>query len=55
MSDDLERRAGKHPDDAHPSQEATETEPSDYGDPRVAQPGEDPHGEDAMEPIPDER
>jgi hypothetical protein len=50
MTDDLDDRAGKRPEDDHPDLEATETDPSDYADPRVAQPGEDPPGEDAMEP-----
>jgi hypothetical protein len=52
MDDDLERRAGKGPDDAHPVGEATdgETDPSDYADPRVAQPGDDPADEDALGP-----
>jgi hypothetical protein len=54
MTDDLERRAGKAPDDDHPLNDASVTDPSDYGDPRVAQPGDDPPGEDAMEPIPEE-
>lgn len=47
---DLERRAGKGPDDAHPDQAggAEDPDPSDYSDPRVAQPGEDPAGEDAL-------
>lgn len=54
MSDDLTRRAGKGPEDDHPLDEPTAADPSDYADPRVAQPGEDPADEDAMEPIPDE-
>ena len=54
MNDDLERRAGKAPADEHPLNDARVTDPSDYADPRVAQPGEDPPEEDAMEPIPDE-
>ena len=51
MTDDLERRAGKGPDDAHPLNQGDETDPdpSDYSDTRVAQPGEDPPGEDALE------
>lgn len=50
MSDDLERRAGKAPDDAHPELAggAGDPDPSDYADPRVAQPGEDPPDEDAL-------
>lgn len=52
MDDDLERRAGKGPDDTHPVGQARdgETDPSDYADPRVAQPGEDPADEDALGP-----
>ncbi len=53
MSDDLERRAGKGPEDDHPDNRADETDPSDYADPRVAQPGEDPAGERAMRPKED--
>lgn len=49
MNEELERRAGKRPEDAHPALEGTEPDPSDYADPRVAQPGDDPPGEDAME------
>jgi hypothetical protein len=53
--DDRERRAGKQPKDEHPVGEGgpDHPDPSDYGDPRAAQPGEDPPGEDAMKP-PDE-
>jgi hypothetical protein len=49
---DLERRAGKSPEDEHPemSGDATKPDPSDYSDPRVTQPGEDPPGEDALRP-----
>jgi hypothetical protein len=49
VDEDLERRAGKGPDDAHPIGECDEhdADPSDYADPRVAQPGDDPPGEDA--------
>jgi hypothetical protein len=52
MDDDLERRAGKRPDEAHPISQggADDPDPSDYADPRVAQPGEDPPGEDALDP-----
>ncbi len=48
--DDLERRSGKGPDDAHPLMEGghENPDPSDYADPRVAQPGEDPPDEDAL-------
>jgi hypothetical protein len=51
MDEDLERRAGKAPEDAHPPSTggADDPDPSDYADPRVAQPGEDPPGEDALE------
>jgi len=57
MSDrpsDLERRAGKPPEDDHPLDQPTAADPSDDADPRVAQPGEDPPGEDAMRPLHDE-
>ncbi|MCA1571867.1 MAG: hypothetical protein LC798_16455 [Chloroflexi bacterium] len=49
---DLERRAGKGPEDEHPEMAggADDPDPSDYADPRVAQPGEDPPGENAMPP-----
>ncbi len=49
MTDDLERRAGKAPEDEHPGMagDADSPDPSDYADPRVAQPGDDPPGEDA--------
>ena len=55
MTDDLDRRAGKGPEDQHPVGEAgpEEADPSDYADPRVAQPGDDPPGEYAMEPPAD--
>jgi hypothetical protein len=55
--DDLERRAGKEPDDAHPEthDRSRDGDPSDYADPRVAQPGEDPPGEAARTEVnPDE-
>ena len=50
MEDDLERRAGKEPEDAHPLNQGgpSRPDPSDYADPRVVQPGEDPPGEDAL-------
>ncbi|HET7645199.1 MAG TPA: hypothetical protein VFM03_01845 [Candidatus Limnocylindria bacterium] len=54
MTDDYERHAGKAPEDRHPVQSGTEPDPSDYADPRVAQPGEDPPGERAMQPIEDD-
>ena len=50
MTEELERRAGKGPEDDHPDLLGTEADPSDYADPRVAQPGDDPPGEDAMQP-----
>jgi hypothetical protein len=55
MTDELTRRAGKGPEDAHPIGEggADDPDPADYADPRVAQPGEDPPGEDAMRPRED--
>jgi hypothetical protein len=55
MDDDLDRRAGKPPEPMHPFDKGTTDDPADHADPRVAQPGEDPEGEDAMEPIPDDR
>lgn len=54
MTDDLERRSGKAPEDAHPNMTGgpSDPDPSDYSDPAVAQPGEDPEGEEALgEPI----
>lgn len=53
MTEDLERRAGKRPEDEHPEMAGgpEDPDPSDYADPRVAQPGEDPPGEDAMPPT----
>lgn len=47
---DLERRAGKKPADAHPEMSGgtSDPDPSDYADPRVAQPGEEPVDEDAL-------
>ena len=50
MNDDLEGRAGKAPDDAHPIREGRQPDPSDHADERVAQPGEDPPDEDALGP-----
>lgn len=44
----FERRAGKPPEDAHPTLEGAQPDPSDHADPRVAQPGEDPPDEDAL-------
>ena len=50
MSDDLRRRSGKGPDDAHPEMGGgrDDPDPSDYADPEVMQPGDDPEGEDAL-------
>jgi hypothetical protein len=55
--DNLKRRAGKGPDDGHPEMGggASDPDPSDYADPRVTQPGDDPPGEDARHPGPDRR
>jgi hypothetical protein len=52
-ADDLERRAGKEPDDAHPEthERSQDADPSDFADPRVAQPGEDPPGEEALTEV----
>ena len=44
----FERRAGKPPAEGHPTQEGRSPDPSDHADIRVAQPGEDPPGEDAL-------
>ena len=50
VNDDLRRRSGKGPEDAHPEMSggADDPDPSDYSDPDVAQPGDDPAGEDAL-------
>jgi hypothetical protein len=50
MTDDLVRRSGKGPDDAHPQMAggADDPDPSDYGDPRVAQAGDDPDADGAL-------
>ena len=48
MTDDLERHAGKAPEDRHPVREGEAPDVSDTADPRVLQPGEDPPGEDAL-------
>lgn len=40
--------AGKKPEDEHPVREGAAPDPSDHADPRVAQPGDDPPGEDAL-------
>ena len=56
MTDDLARRSGKRVEDAHPEMAggADDPDPSDYGDPRVAQAGDDPSDERAIgEPIVD--
>jgi hypothetical protein len=52
MTDDNDRHAGKAPDERHPVQEGAAPDPSDHADLRVAQPGDDPPGEDAL-PDPD--
>ena len=51
MDDQFDEHAGKRPEDRHPIGEGEAADPSDYADPRVAQPGEDPPGEDAMESV----
>ena len=51
--DELERHAGKGPEGDHPFDRPGSHDPADQADPRVAQPGEDPPNEDAMEQIPD--
>lgn len=48
MTDELERHAGKAPEDRHPVREGEAPDVSDAADPRVLQPGEDPPGEDAL-------
>ncbi len=48
MTDDFERHAGKEPEERHPVREGASPDPSDHADPRVAQPGDDPPGEDAL-------
>ena len=48
MTDDLERHAGKAPEDRHPVREGQAPDVSDIADPRVLQPGEDPPGENAL-------
>ena len=50
MTDDLDRHAGKSPDERHPIQEGAAPDQSDLADTRVAQPGEDPPGEQALGP-----
>jgi hypothetical protein len=50
MTDDFDHHAGKEPEDRHPIREGDSPDPSDYADERVAQPGEDPPGEDALRP-----
>lgn len=54
-TNELEARAGKTREDAHPAMDGDEADPdpSDFSDPRVAQPGEDPAGEDALHPPED--
>jgi hypothetical protein len=43
-----EDHAGKAPDDEHPVREGAAPDPSDQANPRVAQPGDDPPGENAL-------
>jgi hypothetical protein len=47
--------AGTEPEDEHPVREGAAPDPSDHADPRVAQPGEDPSGEDALRRTPNPR
>lgn len=49
--DDLEHRAGKPVVDDRPDMAggADDPDPSDYADPRAAQPGQDPPAEDALQ------
>ena len=53
MTDDIDTHAGKAPDERHPVREGAAPDPSDHGDLRVAQPGDDPPGEDALSPPDD--
>jgi len=48
----LDDHAGKAPDERHPVREGEAPDPSDHADERVAQPGEDPPGEDALQDAP---
>lgn len=49
--DDLDNRAGKPAEDDRPEMAggADDPDPADYADPRVAQPGQDPPGENALQ------
>jgi hypothetical protein len=51
--DPIDEHAGKESDEHHPVREGAAPDPSDHADPRVAQPGEDPPGEDALRRTPD--
>ncbi len=55
MDGEREDHAGKPPQDHHPVGEGASADGSDHADPRVAQPGEDPPGEDAVHREPDSR
>jgi hypothetical protein len=46
---ELDRRAGKAEPDDHPLDEPNPTDTSDAADDRVAQPGEDRPGEEALQ------
>lgn len=50
MQDDFDEHAGKPLEERHPLQEGGEQDPSDFGDLRVAQPGDDPADERALSP-----
>ena len=50
---DPDDHAGKADEEQHPVREGEGPDPSDHADPRVAQPGDDPPGEDALRPDPD--
>jgi hypothetical protein len=51
--DRIDEHAGKEPDEQHLVREGAAPDPSDQSDSRVAQPGEDPPGEDALRRTPD--
>ena len=55
MTGEREDHAGKPPGDQHPVGEGDAADGSDHSDPRVAQPGDDPPGEDALRREPDRR
>ena len=48
MNDPRQDHAGNPPDDRHQIREGEAPDPSDHADERVAQPGEDPPGENAL-------